>query len=124
MPDVWECRRFVLLEHDHPVRHWDFLIEDGSGLASWRLSEFPAPENRVPATALPVHRRLYLDYEGPVSGNRGMVTRRDAGYLCLDRAWPHVSQWPGLRFRMQNSTVAAGCRLEQISENCLYWVFD
>ena len=25
------------------------------------------------------HRRLYLDYEGPVSGNRGQVTRHDGG---------------------------------------------
>jgi hypothetical protein len=25
------------------------------------------------------HRALYLDYEGPVSGDRGTVTRYDAG---------------------------------------------
>ena len=32
------------------------------------------------AVPLPDHRLFYLDYEGPVSGNRGTVSRWDQGY--------------------------------------------
>src|SRR4051794_1331121 len=69
--------RFVILEHDPPRRHWDFLLETGRGLASWRLREEPGPGGSVPAEPAAPHRRLYLDYEGPVSGGRGSVVRWD-----------------------------------------------
>lgn len=72
--------RFVLLEHDHPVLHWDFMLENAEALLTWRLSRIPAADGKpVSAEPLPDHRRLYLDYEGPVSGNRGTVRRVDAG---------------------------------------------
>jgi hypothetical protein len=71
--------RFVILEHDHPLLHWDFMLEAGNVLRTWRLEALPAPGRTVRAEALGDHRKLYLDYEGPVSGNRGHVTRWDAG---------------------------------------------
>jgi hypothetical protein len=33
----------------------------------------------ISAEALPDHRRMYLDYEGPISGNRGEVSQWDHG---------------------------------------------
>lgn len=71
--------RFVILEHDHPFLHWDFMLEAGDVLRTWRLAEPPAPGKAVRAEFLADHRRKYLDYEGPVSGNRGTVKRWDAG---------------------------------------------
>src|SRR5581483_7197270 len=71
--------RYVILEHDHPERHWDFMLEAGEILRTWRLSSPPAPGQTVVAEASFDHRRHYLDYEGPVSGGRGRVTRWDAG---------------------------------------------
>jgi hypothetical protein len=71
--------RFVILEHDHPVLHWDLMLEVGDVLRTWRLAAAPAPGGEVRAEALGNHRHLYLDYEGPVSGNRGHVHRWDAG---------------------------------------------
>ncbi len=71
--------RFVILEHDHPTLHWDLMLEHGAALRTWRLAEPPQAGKTVAATALADHRRLYLDYEGPVSGNRGQVRRWDAG---------------------------------------------
>jgi hypothetical protein len=71
--------RYVILEHDYPVLHWDFMLEAGDVLRTWRLAAPPAPQQTVQATYLSGHRRMYLDYEGPVSGNRGWVTRWDAG---------------------------------------------
>jgi hypothetical protein len=71
--------RFVILEHDHPELHWDFMLEVGGVLQTWRLPTPPRPGQTVPADMLFDHRTIYLDYEGPVSGNRGHVTRWDAG---------------------------------------------
>jgi DNA polymerase Ligase (LigD) len=69
----------VVLVHDWPCAHWDFLVEAGPVLRAWRLPELPAVGARVRAEPNADHRLLYLDYEGPVSGNRGTVTRYDAG---------------------------------------------
>ncbi len=71
--------RFVILEHDWPTRHWDFLLEAGSVLRAWRLLAEPIAGVVVTAEANFGHRLLYLDYEGPVSGDRGNVSRWDAG---------------------------------------------
>ena len=71
--------RFVVLTHDHPFLHWDLMLEAGEHLRTWRLLELPGPEKVIAAEALPDHRALYLDYEGPVSGGRGEVRRWDAG---------------------------------------------
>ncbi len=71
--------RFVLLDHDFPQPHQDLMLEVEGGLWTWRLTEEPRPGVLQQAQRLPDHRLLYLDYEGPVSGNRGTVGRRDFG---------------------------------------------
>jgi hypothetical protein len=71
--------RYVILEHDYPVRHWDFMLEAGTVLRTWKLEAAPALGQTVRAEASFDHRLLYLDYEGPVSGGRGSVARWDAG---------------------------------------------
>lgn len=71
--------RFVILEHDHPFLHWDLMLESGDVLRTWRLAAAPAPGLCVAAEAIGDHRRAYLDYEGPVSGNRGHVQQWDRG---------------------------------------------
>jgi len=71
--------RYVILEHDHPHRHWDLMLESAGVLRTWRLAEPPRPGGAVAAEPIGDHRRAYLDYEGPVSGGRGTVVRWDAG---------------------------------------------
>jgi DNA polymerase Ligase (LigD) len=78
--------RYVILEHDHPTRHWDLMLESGGVLRTWRLAEPPRPGVSVAAEASFDHRPAYLDYEGPVGG-RGTVTRWDGGtYEVLEEA--------------------------------------
>src|SRR5262245_64668801 len=74
-------RRYVILTHDHPYLHWDLMLEVDGALRTWRLSAPPEPEFDVAAEPLGDHRLAYLDYEGPVSGDRGYVTRWDAGIV-------------------------------------------
>ncbi len=77
--------RFVILEHDHPILHWDLMLEQEGVLRTWRLAEPPAGMSPVAAEPSFDHRLVYLDYEGPVSGNRGVVRRWDHGtYALLD----------------------------------------
>jgi hypothetical protein len=71
--------RYVILEHDHPELHWDLMLETGEALRTWRLAAPPQAGGRVRAEPSFDHRRLYLDYEGPVSGERGRVKAWDRG---------------------------------------------
>ena len=71
--------RFVVLTHNHPCLHWDFMLEQGESLRTWRLSAEPNSGREISAEPLPDHRLEYLDYEGPVSGNRGDVMQWDRG---------------------------------------------
>ncbi len=71
--------RYVILEHDYPQLHWDFMLEAGSVLRTWKLNAPLQPGTHVPAESSFDHRIIYLDYEGPLSGGRGSVTRWDHG---------------------------------------------
>ena len=72
--------RFAILCHDHPFLHWDVLLEAGESCRTWRLLDSPARDVTTwPAEQIADHRLVYLDYEGPVSGNRGVVSQWDNG---------------------------------------------
>jgi hypothetical protein len=75
--------RFVVLIHDDPVLHWDFMLENEAALRTWRLARQPSEPGLIDAEALADHRLAYLDYEGPVSGNRGSVRRFDRGEFTV-----------------------------------------
>jgi hypothetical protein len=71
--------RFVILDHDHPHPHFDLMLECGNVLWTWRLPCLLAPGGVFDAERVFDHRLVYLDYEGPVSGTRGLVSRREHG---------------------------------------------
>ena len=77
------ARRFVLLRHEgYGALHFDLMIEDGAALATWQFEFSPvllAPGGSFACRRLAQHRTAYLDYAGPVSGDRGSVHRTDHG---------------------------------------------
>ncbi len=76
--------RFVVLEHDWDGVHWDLMLERGEVLRTWAVDAPIVAGVELPARALDDHRRLYLEYEGPISGARGTVRRVEEGrYLVL-----------------------------------------
>jgi hypothetical protein len=77
--------RFVILEHDWPQRHWDLMLEAGAVMRTWRLAAPLTPEADIAASPIGDHRLHYLDYEGPISGNRGSVVRLDSGTFDWQR---------------------------------------
>jgi hypothetical protein len=68
-----------LLEHDWNGVHWDFMLEAGDALRTWAIDAPVVAGRDLPARALGDHRKLYLEYEGEISGQRGKVRRVDAG---------------------------------------------
>lgn len=76
--------RFAVLRHEMPpgserATHWDFMLEQEGALRTWALDEAPRADLELEALELAVHRVAYLQYEGPVSGDRGSVSRWDEG---------------------------------------------
>ena len=76
--------RFVILRHETPAGyerglHWDLMLEAGEALRTWALAAEPAWGDPIEGDALPDHRLAYLDFEGEVSGGRGVVSRWDGG---------------------------------------------
>ena len=75
--------RFALLEHRTSEGvHWDLLLEVAgqSRLATWRLAANPCiTAGPIRCERIADHRRVYLEYEGPISGGRGDVKRVDGG---------------------------------------------
>jgi hypothetical protein len=68
-------------EHGNFMEHWDLMIELDDTLATWRLARLPRTGDHTPiaATRLGDHRKAYLTYEGPLSRDRGEVTRVEEG---------------------------------------------
>jgi hypothetical protein len=78
--------RFVILRHDSPRgEHFDFMLEAGGVLKTWALPHAPAAGVEMDCEALADHRLAYLDYEGPLAGDRGVVTCWDCGTYIAER---------------------------------------
>lgn len=106
---------FVILHHrQRDGDHWDLMIEQADGLATWRLDRYPKGETTtIAARRIHDHRKAYLEYEGELSGGRGSVERVDGGrcrILCADEhlweiqlegivhgrfnlRWTHADHW-------------------------------
>ena len=69
--------------------HYDLMLEHEDVLKTWRLPKSP---EQTPQTAEHIgdHRKMYLDYEGEISGNRGFVKIWDKGEYSA-RVWSNNS---------------------------------
>jgi hypothetical protein len=134
--------RFVLLYHICPSgyerpSHWDLMLEVGDTLHTWALSELlrvwhaaqratavidPACPplaacDHVAAERLGNHRPVYLEYEGPLSGDRGQVHRIDSGTYVGEPTSPQV--WP---FELHGDMVHGTIVLQQPSTVNEEWI--
>lgn len=113
--------RFVILEHRVPpgssrTDHWDVMLETASGLLTWASPPFAIDGSSWNVDELPLHRAIYLDYEGPISGNRGCVRRLDRGkFRILDRQ-PH-----GLLIQLAGDVYHGCLRVQTVDDgNCRF----
>jgi len=108
-------RRFALLLHEHSEkpesRHQDLLLEMDLSLFALKISP-PVADFRRGFGALRHfdHRKLYLDYEGPISGDRGFVVRIDGGEI-LGRVSPE-----GFELELRGSELCGHYRFEPIGK--------
>ncbi len=113
-------RRFTILHHtDYGREHWDLLLESDRSLLTWKLWLDPASAEPWPRDAVRMadHRMAYLDYEGPVSGNRGRVWATDRGKLTM------MSQAADcLQFELTGRHLTGGFVLTRVSESL--WRFE
>ena len=106
--------------------HYDLMLEGEGKLFTWQLEQSPlelAVGQALPARRIADHRIEYLQYQGPVSRNRGCVARIDAGTCEIISTAP--DRWlfrlsggviQGL-FEISASTDAAGSLLKRISSD-------
>lgn len=59
--------------------HWDLMFESEGRLLTWAVDELPVAGAALIGQPLADHRIDYLNYEGPISGDRGSVTRISGG---------------------------------------------
>jgi hypothetical protein len=116
--------RYVILLHELPPghaletargTHWDLMLETDQGLRTWALLSEPAGGAAIEGEQLPDHRPAYLDYEGPVSGNRGQVSRWDAGKYEIE-----LQSDEALRITLRGQRGLATARLEK-AEGTHFW---
>jgi hypothetical protein len=65
---------------ENRASHFDLMLEKSGRLVTFELFQLPIPGERFPVRRLAEHRIDYLDYEGPISGDRGHVTQWTAGH--------------------------------------------
>lgn len=88
-----EWGRFVVLRHEAADNHWDLMVEVAGEekLWTWQVGIEPGawgPE--LAAERIADHRKVYLTYEGEISGNRGRVKRVDEGRARILAMAPRV----------------------------------
>lgn len=100
---------YVILEHDWPTQHWDLLLDVGDRLLAWRLWQEPELGKAIACEPNQDHRRVYLEYEGPLTGDRGRVLRWDHGEY--EQVGPRVYHLRGQRMqaRFEFSVTDDGC---------------
>lgn len=78
--------RYVILHHEiGGGEHWDLMLERGDVLLTWQLLREPVSpaDLPIPAHRIQDHRKAYLEYEGPLTGDRGIVKRVDHGAVTF-----------------------------------------
>ncbi len=57
------------------------MLEERDHLATWQMLSEPTGRDVCPIACIRIndHRKAYLDYQGPISGGRGVVERVDRG---------------------------------------------
>ena len=111
-------RRFAILKHDHPFLHWDLLLEEETTARAWRLLRTPCPNEPIAAEPLSAHRLFYLDYEGPVSGDRGHVTRAFAGEYMVESSMNDV-----IRLQLSGIEFASSAMIQTLSDGRVFVTF-
>jgi len=111
--------RFRVLRHDSPRGlHYDLLLETATLLVTYAMNAEPRPGTSGMAEQLPDHRRLYLEYEGAISGGRGTVIEWDSGAYIVVRRNDQL-----LEIAVEGRTLKGRIVLQLMDPVCQKWVY-
>ncbi len=115
--------RYVVLRHEipHSARagvHWDLMLECDGVLRTWALALEPTANREITAESLPDHRLDYLEYEGPISGNRGEVRQWDQGQYEMQSDTENE-----IRLAIDGQQLAGTVSLRRQQDNHQRWIF-
>ena len=92
------------------------MLESGEVLRTWALAAPLAVDEEIEAEALGDHRLVYLEFEGPISGDRGVVHRVAAGdYSVLEESPLR------LVVSLAGDVVCGELTLERSTESSSHW---
>ncbi len=96
------------------------MLEYEGVLLTWQLPSPPASRAAlpIPARRIADHRLVYLDYQGPVGGDRGSVARYDTGPLVVLSMAESV-----LRIRLEGKRLSGGFELRRTAADDR-WTLD
>jgi len=94
------------------------MLESGDVLLTWQLLREPIDRASLPIPARRIgdHRKAYLDYEGPLTGNRGTVRRVDSGTVEFEENAPQYC-----RFTLSGDRLRGMFLLRQDAQG---WTFE
>lgn len=80
-------RRYAIAHHTGAPRgdHYDIFLEREEDLWTWSAATLDWREPR-PLEPRDPHRKIYLEYEGQISGGRGCVTMSERGTYEIESA--------------------------------------
>jgi predicted heme/steroid binding protein len=88
-------------------------------LKAWTLPQQPQSGASMDCQSLPDHRPAYLDYEGPVSADRGSVTRWDEGTYRIEHDDPKH-----LAIELSGNHLIGQATLTQLPDHPERWRFS
>jgi hypothetical protein len=93
------------------------MLEEGEILKTWQME---LPPDQVPQTVAPIqdHRLIYLDYEGEISNNRGVVKIWDRG--TYEFKYSDEVNWV---IYFHGSILNGNYLLHKINDTSWYWAF-
>jgi hypothetical protein len=106
--------------HPRCRSHWDLLLETkGTELLAWRIESLPEtaitgddPPSIRMGQRIANHRAMYLEYEGPLSKDRGNVWRLAGGtyrgFLCPQSRIDEVFNNPSLKIDFSRERIPPG----------------
>lgn len=103
--------RLVVQEHSRAgEKHYDLMLENPGMLTgllwTWRFDEFPGSRLAQTCERIPDHEPRFLEYEGPLSADKGSVRIVDSGTFDL-----LAGQEDQVVFTARARRVIGSCRL-------------
>lgn len=123
------AKSLIASRENRSGNHWDLMFECEGELLAWAVEAEPLKSQSYSAIRLSNHRLDYLTYEGPISQNRGTVSRTLAGLFRVD-SQSHLltktlAQWVSEgEFQLTLNTTDSSWKIRFKRTNSSHWELE